>query len=332
MKKIKCSIVGLGRIGSFLEDDSLREKPASHAGAIKANPHCVILSGCDIDKERCERFQKRWECKNVFTDFHKMLEFEKPDILNIATPPETHKDIILEAARAEIPVVICEKPLTESIKEAKQIIDFISPLNTILMVNHERRYSKDYINLKKIIQENIYGDLFTINCRLYMGRGAKVKEMLWEDGTHLIDIIRFLTNKEISFVNAKGNVSQPGGECVFILKAGEIFVLVDAACNREYLAFELDVSFFRGFVKIGNGIYEEYESCKSPFYEKARSLIKKRKKLFPITNYFAGMLEDAVNLFFNHGKPKTPVSSGMDGFKAVVTIENLISQAEKINQ
>ncbi|GHV88670.1 hypothetical protein AGMMS50267_10300 [Spirochaetia bacterium] len=40
MKKIPVAIIGLGRIASLLEDDRLREKPCTHAGAITANPDC----------------------------------------------------------------------------------------------------------------------------------------------------------------------------------------------------------------------------------------------------------------------------------------------------
>ena len=43
MEKIRCCIAGLGRIGSILEDDRLREKPCTHAGAIKRNREARAL-------------------------------------------------------------------------------------------------------------------------------------------------------------------------------------------------------------------------------------------------------------------------------------------------
>jgi hypothetical protein len=43
MEKISAAIVGLGRIAGMLEEDSLREKPCTHAGAITANSDCVLV-------------------------------------------------------------------------------------------------------------------------------------------------------------------------------------------------------------------------------------------------------------------------------------------------
>ena len=43
----KAAVVGLGRIGSLLEDDRLREKPCTHAGAAAANPGLILCAGKD---------------------------------------------------------------------------------------------------------------------------------------------------------------------------------------------------------------------------------------------------------------------------------------------
>ncbi|MBN2534644.1 MAG: Gfo/Idh/MocA family oxidoreductase [Spirochaetales bacterium] len=326
MKPIKCSIVGLGRIGSLLEDDPLREKPATHAGAITANPRCRLVSGCDIDVERCKRFSKRWNCPHVFSDFHSMLSHTVPDILCIATPPHTHRDIVCAAVQYGVPLLICEKPLTENIGEAGEIIKNVSSSGTILMVNHERRYSLDYLHLKKIIDKKMYGELFSLNCKLYMGKGRTVREMLWEDGTHMIDIIRFLTDREITRFRVTGNLFKKNGECIIVLDMGPVYAVIDAACNRDHLVFELDVGFTKGMVKIGNGVYEEYESRVSPFYKKFRSLMKKKARLFTGTNYFSGMLEDAVRVLQYKKQKEHPVSSGIDGYYAVKAISAIINE------
>jgi predicted dehydrogenase len=325
MKKISCSIVGLGRIGSLLEDDTLREKPASHAGAIIANSHCKLLSGCDINPGRCRLFKKRWNCHHVFLTVDEMIVFRKPDILHIATPPDTHKELVEKAVNADIPLVICEKPLTKDIREAEEIVRLTSESKTVLIVNHERRYSLDYLHLKKIIDRKKYGELLSLNCRLFMGQGHTVEELLWEDGTHMIDIIRFLSGCELVVGYTCGKMREKGGECLIALRAGDIYVVIDAACNRNYIIFELDAYFRRGMVRIGNGVYEEYKSDKSPYYEHMRSLYKRSDRLFEKTNYFAGMLQDAVSIFLSRGMKHKPISKGIDGYMAVRVIHEIIT-------
>lgn len=326
MKPINCSIVGLGRIGSLLEDDPLREKPATHAGAIAEHPLCSLVSGCDINEERCRTFSNRWNCPDIFTNFDTMLSFTIPDILCIATPPDTHRDLVCTAIERGVSLVICEKPLTENRKEAEEIIKKASHSPTILMVNHERRYSLDYLHCKEIIHRQTYGDLYSLNCKLYMGRGNTVAEMLWEDGTHMIDIIRFLTDREITAFHTTGELFKKNGECIIILQLGPVYTVIDAACNRDHLVFEIDVSFTRGMVKIGNGIYEEYTSTISPFYKNFNSLIKRKTKISPKTNYFSGMLDDAVQVIHNKKKKKEPVSRGLDGYYAVKVISDIINE------
>lgn len=144
MNKIQCAIVGLGRIGSLLEQDTLREKPATHAGVIAQNPDCTLVGVCDINDERQKLFSNTWNCNNMYSDVVTMLEETKPDILHIATPVETHLDIVKKAVSSGIKVIICEKPVAENKQNAYKIAEFHSSGKATIVINHERRYSKYY--------------------------------------------------------------------------------------------------------------------------------------------------------------------------------------------
>ena len=82
MGKIRCAIIGLGRIGSLLEDDQLREKPCTHAGAIAGSRDCVLVGGCDIKAERRTLFSRRWNCSNVFSDMEDLVRSTGPDMVD----------------------------------------------------------------------------------------------------------------------------------------------------------------------------------------------------------------------------------------------------------
>jgi predicted dehydrogenase len=340
MNRIACSIVGLGRIASILEDDPLREKPATHAGAIDANPECVLLSGCDPNPDRRELFAKRWNCPNVEGTFDAMLRHGKPDILVIATPPVFHAPVLFRAIRERIPLVICEKPLSDHVREARRMAFEAERSSTVLMVNHERRYSRDYIGVRGIITGNKYGRLLSIHARLYMGRGGTVRAMFFEDGTHLVDIIRFLTGGELTRIRARGDARKANGAIFVSARAAGAPLSIEAACNRDHLVFELDLSFERGRVRIGNGLYEEYESVPSPYYEKFKSLVKKVDNInTAMTGYFSNMLADAVRIVMRNdstaavGKepgPVRPVSNGRDGFLAVGTIVSILARVRAL--
>ncbi|MDR0453144.1 MAG: Gfo/Idh/MocA family oxidoreductase, partial [Treponema sp.] len=89
MEPLKSAVVGLGRIASLLEDDSLREKPCTHAGAIVAGGECRLVAGADLDPDRRRLFAERWKVP-VYGDAAAMLAGHRPDILHIATHPDSH--------------------------------------------------------------------------------------------------------------------------------------------------------------------------------------------------------------------------------------------------
>ena len=158
MEKIPAAIVGLGRIASLLEEDSRREKPCTHAGAISANKDCVLAAGCDSDEERRRLFACRWGAP-VYEDAAEMIRVHKPQILVIATHPDSHYHYCRLAAEMKVPVVICEKPLADNIAKARKIARLAEKGSPVIITNHERRYSQDYIRAKEILKEGKLGAL-----------------------------------------------------------------------------------------------------------------------------------------------------------------------------
>ncbi|HNZ26377.1 MAG TPA: Gfo/Idh/MocA family oxidoreductase [Spirochaetota bacterium] len=321
-KKIKHAIAGLGRIASSLEEDIYREKPCTHAGAIKASGG-VIIAGCDINEKKRSAFAKRWGASNLYDNCEEMLKNESVDILHIAAPPEAHFDLIKTACKYKIPVVVSEKPLTDNVETSKEALKITEMAQTKLIVNHERRYSNDYIYTKNVVKQKKYGEVQTIFAKLYFGSGRTPSSMLWDDGTHIIDILRFILDDELEVVNVI-NLSKKDikGESLIInLKAGGAYALLEVGGAKNYTVFELEIYFNTGLIRIGNGLFEEYSSEPSKLYENFRSL-KQVDKTFIKTDYFINMVKDASKVFRTSAQP---VSSGYDGYRAVEIINNILN-------
>lgn len=321
MKKVRCAVIGLGRIGSLLEDDRLREKPCTHTGAIVQNDSCVLVAGCDIREDRCRLFTKRWGCDRVFTDAEKMLQAVKPEIVCIATPPDTHLELVMKAYDHHIPLVICEKPLANNSTDARSIARIHESGSMKIITNHERRYSSDYIRAKKMIQGKRLGVLRGISARVYMGLRRSVFDILLEDTTHLIDILHFLTDVRIAVGHAELFVDEDQESLFFIGSLETVPVHTEVASGRDHVVFEIDMSFTSGRIRIGNGLYEEYDSVPSPFYEGFRSLMRGPARRPRTTGYFKNMLEDAVRCV--QDPDAAPVSSALDGHAAVHVIDTI---------
>ena len=323
MEKIPAAIIGLGRIASLLEEDSLREKPCTHAGAITANPDCTLVAGCDTDGERRSLFAEKWQVP-VYADAAEMIRAHLPEILAIATHPDSHYRYCRLAADLGVSAVICEKPLADNVREARKIARLVKPGFTII-TNHERRYSEDYIRAKAVLDGGRLGRLISARAVLYMGKTRRLLDVLWHDGTHLADAIMFLTGAALKHrrhwgipLAARAGTAWLEGE---LRKTrghrdpASIPVIIEIGAGRDHLVFEIEFSCEKGRLRIGNGIFEIWESVPSPYAEKFRSLKNTGEVFSGPTGYFANMLQDAVSCV--RDPLRSPRSGAIDGLRVI---------------
>jgi predicted dehydrogenase len=324
MEKIRTAIIGLGRIASLLEDDTRREKPCTHSGAIAANPDCLLAGGCDIDKERRVLFAERWGVP-VYQDATEMIRVQDPQILVIAAHPDSHYFYCRLAAEKQVPVVICEKPLADTLAAARKIAALpLQFTKTVILTNHERRYSADYARAKEILSSGKLGTLLSVRAVLYMGKNKRLLDVFWHDGTHLADAAMFLTGLVIKHRKSRGaKLSQAAGTAWLEgeLSAGHIPFVMEIGAERDYIVFELEFSCAKGKLCIGNGIFEVWESTESPYAEKFRSLKKTIASFEGPTGYFSNMIADAVSCVREPGR--RPLSSAADGLAAIAYLHSV---------
>jgi len=323
--KASAAIVGLGRIASLLEEDALREKPCTHAGAIAANSDCILAAGCDIDEERRRLFTEKWQVP-VYADAAEMLHKHTPHILVIATHPDSHYRYCRLAADFGVPVVICEKPLADTIGEARKISRLAKHLTVI--TNHERRYAQDYSRARAILDGAVLGKLLSVRAVLYMGKTKRLLDVLWHDGTHLADAIMFLANAKLQHrrrwgapLSGKIGTAWLEGELRAENTESPVPVIIEVGAGRDHLAFEMEFSCEKGRLRIGNGIFEVWESAPSPYAEQFRSLKRTDEIFNGPTGYFANMVQDAVACVREAGR--TPRSSAADGLRVIEYLNSI---------
>jgi predicted dehydrogenase len=327
MHPLRNAIVGLGRIGSTLENDHLREKPCTHAGAVSRSPDCILVGGCDIDEKKRARFKNRWRCESVYPSAGTLLRKTRPHILHIATPPDTHLHMVEKAVQYGVFVCICEKPLAATLADAKRIAEIHESGRIKVLTNHERRYSADYMHAKTLVSEKTLGPLRAITAKISMENEQCLSAMLWNDGTHLVDIIRYLCCSRLEPEKLFGTLENKNETAHILARSENVPVLIEVGGGRDHYVFELDLGLASGRIRIGNGLYEEYRSEKSPYYEGFNSLKRmnvpcKDPKQWPCgpTGFFTHMLEDAVLCARQNTEP---VSSAKDGFLALWFIDRV---------
>ncbi|MDR2144304.1 MAG: Gfo/Idh/MocA family oxidoreductase [Treponema sp.] len=337
MKPIRAAIVGLGRIGSLLENDPKREKPCTHAGAIAGSKDCVLVAGADTDGKRRGLFQETWKCP-VYADAGAMLKEHRPEILCIATHPDSHLFYCELAARYGVKVAVCEKPLADSLEKAKKIERLHSSGKITIITNHERRYSADYHAAAAILQGARLGAVLSVKTALDMGKTRRLVDVLWHDGTHLADAAMFLSGGVLKHKAAWGAELSGKKGTAYLAgsleisgaeensakgreKKTEIPFVMEIGAERDHLVFELEFSCEKGRLRIGNRIFEVWESVESPYAKGFRSLEKKREGFLEATGYFSNMIKDAVACCCK--KNKIPQSKVLDGLRVIRYLDSV---------
>ena len=191
MPKYKVAIIGCGGIGQ------------KHAQGIVGLDNAEVVAGCDISQETLKIFKEKWghQWSNIalYTDYKEMLAREQPDVVTIATPDNRHAELVVDAANAGAKGIFCEKPLATSLADADRMIQACEKNNTILSVDHTRRFTPLWRHMKeKIIDSGKIGELQYIDGRLSGKRGS-----IFRNGTHLIDAICYLADSEPEWVFAE---------------------------------------------------------------------------------------------------------------------------------
>ena len=108
-----------------------------------------VVAICDPDRARAEERAKTFGVAAVYTDAVAMLEREKLDAVDIASPRECHAGHVRLAAARGLPV-LCQKPLTPTLDEAIALVAEIDR-RCRLMVHENWRFRPNYREAKRLM-------------------------------------------------------------------------------------------------------------------------------------------------------------------------------------
>jgi predicted dehydrogenase len=140
--------------------------------AHRAAQHARLIAVCDVDELHMAEFSKDFGNKLArYTDYRKLLEREKPDVVTIGTPDHWHVPIAIAAMRAGCDVY-CEKPLTLTIAEGFLIRDAVKDTGRVFQVGTQQRSEHNLLFLKAIaiVRSGRLGS--RVNAHLAIGGGA----------------------------------------------------------------------------------------------------------------------------------------------------------------
>jgi predicted dehydrogenase len=167
--------------------------PYSHASALAKIPQAKVVAICDIVPAMIEKFLEQWGGTwpeiTTYTDVAAMISHEEIDVLSVVTPDDRHADIVVSAAAAGVPAIMCEKPLATTLEDADRMIAAVEEHGTTTSIEHTRRWDPYWHQVRKMIDLGMLGDVLTVTGTMHGERA-----MLYRNGTHVIDLINYYAN------------------------------------------------------------------------------------------------------------------------------------------
>lgn len=166
MKKYRAAIIGLGRMGSTIDDEVVGYPaialPYSVAGACRASQHLELVAGADLDPEKRRAFTERWGVGAVYADYREMIRQEAPDLVAICTRAENHAELAVGVAEAGgVKMVFLEKAMACSMREADAILQAYQPRGIAFNTGVLRRFDTRYHRMRERLAQGEVGELRT---------------------------------------------------------------------------------------------------------------------------------------------------------------------------
>ena len=119
----------------------------------------VLRVVCGLEDKVAKAFAERWGYKSHTTDWHKVIEDEKVDLVDICVPNNVHAEIAIAAAKAG-KAIICEKPLALDGAQAKTMVDAVEKAGVANFVSFNYRRVPAVTLAKMLIDEGRLGRIF----------------------------------------------------------------------------------------------------------------------------------------------------------------------------
>jgi predicted dehydrogenase len=200
--KFKVGIVGCGNIFPM------------HAQSLVNTPGVELTAVCDIRLLRARKAAKRYNCR-YYLDYGRMLEKEDLDVVHILTPHYLHPPMAIQALKKKINV-LTEKPISIDPKDAERMIKVARQNRVKLGVISQNRYNPGSQLVKQNLENGRLGKIKAVRLMVCYHkpdsyykksdwRGRLAKEgggVLIDQAIHFIDVLRWLIDDEVEYVEA----------------------------------------------------------------------------------------------------------------------------------
>jgi len=187
---MKVSVIGIGKMGML------------HAGIMNNLENVTLTSISDTSKLLLSFTKNLKKDVNVYDDYIKMLDREKPDVAVITTPVFLHVPMAKECVKRNIAFFV-EKPLSPFSSDAEDMVEAVEKKNLTTAVGYMMRYVETFAKAKELIDSGVLGKIINFRSTIYVaqlfkkGKGWRYDKkeagggVVIGQATHLVDLLQW---------------------------------------------------------------------------------------------------------------------------------------------
>ena len=260
----------------------------NHFDAIKKNKSFKLVKL--VDKNINSILKKKLQIIKNITFEKKLSEYEKEvDLIVICTPTESHFNDIKKALKLNPKIIICEKPLSNKIKETIEILEILEKKRIKLIINYQRQFDNRFKELGKLFIKNKYNKFI-----------LKYNNGFLNNASHFLYFLYELFGK-IKKINKNYNLNYKNKKSLNFRIDFENYIEAHGIefDNYSFDIFEIEAYNQYSRINIMDGGYylEYYKKKENTFFNNYSPLIKSKLKLSDYGDGFDN-LYNRVSEFF----------------------------------
>ena len=190
-KLFRVALIGCGAVSKLYYGPALEE--------LERNKFLQVKVLFDPDSEKLALLQKRFPNARSIKELNE-LSLETIDLAIIASPPQFHAQQTIQLLKAGVSV-LCEKPMSTSVKEAEEMLEAASIAPGLLAIGLFRRFLPSTQTIRNILSLNILGDIesfsfsegglfkWPVQSPNYFKKKTAHGGVLLDVGVHLLDLM-----------------------------------------------------------------------------------------------------------------------------------------------
>jgi len=186
---MRVGVIGVGAMGQH------------HVRIYNEMDNVDLVGISDVSESRVKELSSQYGVPG-FND-HTALLKQDLDAVSIAVPTTLHKQIGLDAIACGTNILI-EKPVSDTIENAKDLVNAASDAGVKLMVGHIERFNPAVMKLKHIMDSGLLGKIVSISTKRVGPYNPRIRDVgvILDIGVHDIDIISYLYGKQVNEIYA----------------------------------------------------------------------------------------------------------------------------------